>query len=149
MADAHAHEDGCRICGFVDASDEESVYQGKQWGAHTAGGIPGWVVVYTHRHIEGVWNLEPEESAELGPLLTRLTGVVRDAIGSELVYVLLLGENERHVHLMLIPRLESTPPEARGPALLGQAGKLVDAPEATRLAAVMREALAGSVPAGA
>ena len=45
--------------------------------------------------------------------------------------------------------LESTPPEARGPALLGQAGKLVDAPEAARLAAVMREALAGSVPAGA
>jgi diadenosine tetraphosphate (Ap4A) HIT family hydrolase len=68
----------------------------------------GTLVVKPLRHVTGVHELNGEESAELGPLLVRLTAALRAVVGRECeqVYVCLWSHAGRvpgHVHFVLQP----------------------------------------------
>lgn len=66
----------------------------------------GTLLVKPLRHVESVGGLTSEESAELGPLLTRVAGVVQRLVSPEQVYVCLwshAGRAPGHVHFVVQP----------------------------------------------
>jgi diadenosine tetraphosphate (Ap4A) HIT family hydrolase len=66
----------------------------------------GTVVVKPIRHVLHVADLTASESAELGPLLTRVSGTVSALLNPEQVYVCLwshAGGIPRHIHFVVQP----------------------------------------------
>ncbi|GAA1923015.1 hypothetical protein GCM10009837_55320 [Streptomyces durmitorensis] len=85
----------------------------------------GTLIVKPLRHITGVHEMSAGESAELGPLLTRVTSALRTAVGDacEQVYVCLWSHAGRvpgHIHFVVQPARTSDIDRhggAYGPAL--------------------------------
>ncbi|GGV42838.1 hypothetical protein GCM10010277_32090 [Streptomyces longisporoflavus] len=85
----------------------------------------GTLIVKPLRHITGVHEMNADESAELGPLLTRVTSALRAAVGDECeqVYVCLWSHAGRvpgHIHFVVQPARTSDIDRhgnAYGPAL--------------------------------
>ncbi|MGW6058736.1 HIT family protein [Streptomyces sp. NPDC055189] len=85
----------------------------------------GTLIVKPLRHITGVHEMSTGESAELGPLLTRVTSALRTAVGDECeqVYVCLWSHAGRvpgHIHFVVQPARTSDIDRhggAYGPAL--------------------------------
>jgi diadenosine tetraphosphate (Ap4A) HIT family hydrolase len=141
--------DGCVLCeraAELGAADPGWLLRTGHWGVsmHPAMPAPGWVAVQTLRHTEGLAALDGTESAELGPLLARLSAAVTRVTGSQRVYTYSLGENSPHTHMLLGPPR----PDLRGAAfvtgLLRREASLADDTAALRVA---RE-LAGELAAG-
>jgi diadenosine tetraphosphate (Ap4A) HIT family hydrolase len=96
----------------------------------------------TRRHGEWTWELSDVEADTLGPIVRRLSKAVRAVCRSERVYVIALGENSLHFHLVLLPRSADTPSELWGAALLSGAANLADLDQARRTAEAIRQHLA-------
>jgi diadenosine tetraphosphate (Ap4A) HIT family hydrolase len=141
-------EEPCRLCATADAvAPEDVLLRTEHFTAATGMQVPGWVLLWSHRHdAQGLWQLTDEESAELGPLLRDLALAVKDACGAERTYVLSLGEHALHFHAMVMARTADTPVGARGPALLAAAGGLADGPASREVARRVRAALAARRP---
>jgi diadenosine tetraphosphate (Ap4A) HIT family hydrolase len=83
----------------------------------------GTLLVKPLRHVESVGDLSAEESAELGPVLTKTAGVVQRLLEPEQVYVCLwshAGRERDHVHFVVQPATAATIDQhggAYGPAL--------------------------------
>jgi diadenosine tetraphosphate (Ap4A) HIT family hydrolase len=134
----------CHVCEAARHGDADTVVlDDGTWSAGIAGDVPGWLRLQTARHGEWAWDLTDLEASTLGPAVARLSAALRAATGAETVYLIALGENSRHFHMLLMARGADTPPESRGPALLGRVAELADPAEARRIAAVVREQLAG------
>lgn len=135
--------DDCEICSR-EAGDEPSlggwVLRTDLWSACVAEGFeaPGWLFLELRRHAEGPMAMDDEESAELGPLLQRLSGAIEKVTGAARVYVLAFGELFPHFHVLLAPRLPGDPPELRGPGLFQHRGDLIDADAAGEVAVRIR-----------
>ncbi len=66
----------------------------------------GTLIVKPFRHCTAIWDLTPQESAELGPLLRIVSSVIRDLIQADQVYVCLWshgGWTPGHIHFVLQP----------------------------------------------
>ncbi len=72
------------------------------WTA-TKGAVPGFSLLTPKRHIPHVTDLAGMEAATLGEVLARTTHALRDATGSEVVYVYVFGEGIAHLHIHLAP----------------------------------------------
>lgn len=79
--------------------------------------VAGWLIVKTVRHVESLAELTETEAGALGPLLARVTAALEAATGADRVYSALFAEAVRHVHIHLIPRRDTVPEAARGPAI--------------------------------
>jgi diadenosine tetraphosphate (Ap4A) HIT family hydrolase len=93
--------------------------------AHAFGtALPGWLVVVPRRHVTSLDELTPEEAADLGPLLSRVTAAMRSVLGCEKSYVALFAEAEgfAHVHFHVVPRQADLPADLRGPRIFGLLG---------------------------
>jgi diadenosine tetraphosphate (Ap4A) HIT family hydrolase len=104
----------------------DKVHVGPRWRAAHAFGtaLPGWLVVIPRRHVLALDELTPEESADLGPLLSDLTAALREVVHCEKTYVALFAEAEgfAHLHFHLIPRPPSLDAAYLGPAVFGLLG---------------------------
>jgi diadenosine tetraphosphate (Ap4A) HIT family hydrolase len=69
----------------------------------TSGPVAGYSYLTPKRHIPYITDLDGAEGAALGPLLARLSRVLRDATDAELVHVRVLGDGLAHLHIHLIP----------------------------------------------
>jgi diadenosine tetraphosphate (Ap4A) HIT family hydrolase len=102
------------------------VLRTKHWRAAHAfdTGLPGWLVLLPTRHIRALDELEPEEAAELGPLLRDLSAALRTVTGCVKTYVVLLAEADgfEHVHFHVVPRMRDQPVELRGPRIFAMLG---------------------------
>ena len=66
----------------------------------------GTLIVKPKRHVVHVWELDPEEAAELGPLLRRVTAAVAELTEPDQVYVDLwshAGGKPVHIHWVVQP----------------------------------------------
>jgi diadenosine tetraphosphate (Ap4A) HIT family hydrolase len=110
----------------------------------------GTLIVKPVRHVTSVGALEPDESAELGPLLQRVAQVVQELTEAEQVYVCLwshAGGTATHIHFVVQPvTKEQMEKYGRyGPHLqqaMFAADELLDRNAAVALAAAARERLA-------
>ena len=109
-----------------DLPPRDRVHVGLRWRAAHAFGtaLPGWLVVIPRRHVLALDELTPEESADLGPLLSDLTVALREVVQCEKTYVALFAEAEgfAHLHFHVIPRSADLDTAYRGPRVFGLLG---------------------------
>jgi hemoglobin len=119
---------GCLACDLTHgrvAVPGGVVHETASWRIeHCVGPLDvGTLLVKPLRHVESVADLSSEESAELGPLLTRTAGAVRELVAPEQVYICLwshAGRAAGHVHFVVQPATTDAIDEhggAYGPAL--------------------------------
>jgi diadenosine tetraphosphate (Ap4A) HIT family hydrolase len=112
--DAH-----CSICtdSLAPAGVGRYVWEDELWRLWTVlrGSVPGFSILSPKRHIPHVTDLDGREASTLGVVLARTTKALRDATGSEVVYVHVFGEGIPHLHIQLAPH---HPGDALSSALL-------------------------------
>jgi diadenosine tetraphosphate (Ap4A) HIT family hydrolase len=126
------------------------IYQDGLWRVeHVVEPIPmvGWLVLKPLRHVEAFADLTPDEAASFGPLVRRITTAMTEVLAAAKVYVCLFAEAAgfAHVHVHLIPRLEDTPSDRRGPQVFeylreaaAEGRNLGDIADAERAASAVR-----------
>lgn len=125
----------------------DDIYRTRFWYVVHAydSALPGWLVLVARRHIEAVAELTPEESAELGSLITLVSQVLQAATGCLKTYVIQFAEaaGHPHVHVHIVPRMADIPNERCGPRIFGYLG----AAETERVPEAAMDALAAQVRA--
>ena len=98
----------CILCRGA-AADEElnrlQVWENELWRLTTSlyAETHGFSYLEPKRHISYVTDLDGPEAATFGPTLARVTSALKEATGSELVYVYVFGGSVPHLHLHLAP----------------------------------------------
>jgi diadenosine tetraphosphate (Ap4A) HIT family hydrolase len=134
--------EACGICDLL-AADTDVIAATPHFVVTTGMGVPGWCMVSARRHeAAGLWALSDDESAALGPLLSRVAAALKATVSAERVYLLSFGEHALHFHVLLQARPPQTPADHRGPAMFGKAAELRDEAAARDLAARLRDLLA-------
>lgn len=111
----------------------------------------GCLIVKPKRHVTSVADLEPDEAAEVGPLLGRTSSVARELVNAEQVYVCLwshAGGVPGHIHFVVQPVTSDQVKSfgCYGPSLqvaMFEAGTVPGAEEVGRLADRARVLFAG------
>jgi len=147
------------LCGTCRANRGELaapggvLYQDAHWWLeHILPPIPlaGWLVLKPLRHVEALSDLSMEEAATFGPLIQRITAVLRAVLQPAKIYLCQFSEAEgfAHIHFHLIPRTTDMPTELRGPAVFDllsttrrEGRNLASPQEAERIAWEVREQL--------
>jgi hypothetical protein len=135
----------CRRAGTLDGADPGWLLRTSHWGVspHPALPVPGWIAAQTLRHTEGLAALDGAESAELGPLLARLTTAVTRVTGSERVYTYSLGEGCPHTHILMGPPRSDLRGAPFLTGLLRREESLADEVTALRVAGELANELTG------
>lgn len=93
--------------------------------------LPGWLVIVARRHSEARHELTPDEAAELGVLMRRVSVALRAVTGCRKTYVIQFAEATKHphVHFHIVPRMADQPEEYRSTKVFAYLG----VPEAERV----------------
>jgi diadenosine tetraphosphate (Ap4A) HIT family hydrolase len=65
--------------------------------------VPGFSYLEPKRHIPYITDLDGEEARTFGEVLARVTSVLRQETGAELVYIYVFGGGVPHLHVHLAP----------------------------------------------
>jgi diadenosine tetraphosphate (Ap4A) HIT family hydrolase len=105
--------DGCVLCRGVAGDAElgrEQVWEDALWRLTTSVGpgdvTPGFSYLEPKRHIRSVADVDGDEAATFGSVLARCASALREAAGTELVYVYIFGDHVPHMHAHLAPHVE-------------------------------------------
>jgi diadenosine tetraphosphate (Ap4A) HIT family hydrolase len=111
-AGARAPRLGCVICAQENEDDRIRVFADDRWAAEVFAGyeVPGWLVLRLRRHAVGIESLTPRELAEFGPRVRDTCAAVRRVTESVRTYLMAFGEAHPHFHVLVVPRLATTPP---------------------------------------
>jgi diadenosine tetraphosphate (Ap4A) HIT family hydrolase len=105
--------DGCVLCRGADGDAElgrEQVWEDELWRLTTSVGpgdvTLGFSYLEPKRHIRSVADMDGEEAATFGAVLARCTSALREATGTQLVYVYIFGDHVPHMHAHLAPHVD-------------------------------------------
>jgi diadenosine tetraphosphate (Ap4A) HIT family hydrolase len=104
--------------------------------------VPGWLLLWSRRHSEGPAELTDDEAAELGLQISRVSRALHSVMDAEKVYVVWLGENHPHFHVLFAARTAAMW-HRRGTGLLEDFEVFRDAAAAAVVAAAVRTRLTG------
>lgn len=137
---------GCLICDQEGEDDRIRVFADEYWAAEVFGGyeVPGWLVLRLRRHADGIESLSPLELAEFGPRLQGISSAVRTVTDSVRTYLMAFGEAHTHFHVLVVPRLASTPRSRRAGEILKLRAERADRDASLRLVPELRGAYAVS-----
>lgn len=103
-------DDRCAICRGREADPEMGrvqVWENEHWRLSTSIGpgdpTPGFSYLEPKRHIPHITDLDGEEAASFGAVISRCTRALRRATQAELVYVYIFGGGIPHLHVHLAP----------------------------------------------
>jgi diadenosine tetraphosphate (Ap4A) HIT family hydrolase len=104
-------EPGCLLCDGERAADELNraiVWEDDRWRLSMSrrGYTTGFGYLEPKRHVPHVTDLDGEEAATFGPVLARITRALKEAAGTDLVYVYIFGGGIPHLHVHLGPHRE-------------------------------------------
>jgi diadenosine tetraphosphate (Ap4A) HIT family hydrolase len=112
----------CLLCRPADA--DQALGRIEVWRNHlwrlavaTSGPIAGFAHLEPFRHIPDITQLDGDEAATLGPVLTAVTRALKRSTGAELIYVNVFGERIAHLHFNLAPHRHGGPLTG-GPGML-------------------------------
>jgi histidine triad (HIT) family protein len=74
----------------------------------------GYLLIEPKRHVEGLQDLNKQESEAIGVLITRLSKALTISEKAEHLYLFVLGHHASHLHYHLVPRYANTPKEYWG-----------------------------------
>lgn len=104
----------------------DNIYRTKYWDVvHSYNtSLPGWTALVLRRHAEAVAELSPQESVELGRLITATSQALQQVTHCLKTYVIQFAEaaEHPHVHFHIIPRMADQPDDRRGPLIFGYLG---------------------------
>lgn len=108
----------CEVNAGREPAPGGTIYADERWIADHGVSrlVAGYVVLKPKRHVHELADLEPDETASLGPALRTLLAAMRAALRSERIYVCSFAETVHHLHFHLIPRYADMP--ALGPDLM-------------------------------
>jgi diadenosine tetraphosphate (Ap4A) HIT family hydrolase len=116
-----ATPEDCLLCSPADAAaafHRRTVWHDGVWRLsliEQGSPVAGFGHLEPVRHIPFVTDLDGEEAATLGAVLGRVTSVLKQVTGADLVYVYVFGERVPHLHFNLAPHRS-------GDALVGGPG---------------------------
>jgi diadenosine tetraphosphate (Ap4A) HIT family hydrolase len=134
--------DQCALCSANEKSEadlppRERVFNGDHWrvAVHESA-LPGWLLVISKRHIPSLADMNAEEAASLGSVLSNGTTALGETVGSLRTYAMMFAEATAHVHFNLVPRMADIPDHLKGAAVGGynREGTLLTADERDALA---------------
>jgi len=105
---------GCTLCRGPEGDKElerVEVWEDRLWRLTTAleGELAGFSYLEPKRHIPHITDLDGDEARTFGAVLARTTRALRDATGSEVVYIYVFGGGIPHLHLHLAPHRRGDP----------------------------------------
>ena len=116
----------CRHNAATDLPPREAVVRTDHWRVVHAfnSSLAGWLVLVPLEHVAAFDELARDANAELGSLVGRLSGALREVVGCEKTYVMQFSEAPgfSHLHVHLVPRMPDQPDDRRGPAIFGYLG---------------------------
>ena len=74
----------------------------------------GHLLIEPTRHIEDLSEMNTNEAAALGKLISKGTTLIKEKFGAEHVYLFRINDKVAHLHFHLIPRYKNTPKEYWG-----------------------------------
>lgn len=114
----------CQTCQLIarrdvgDAPFWDCFYRTECWDVvhHRQTTLPGWLVLVCRRHITALDALSESEAVELGQLIRQTSRALKQVVGCAKTYVIQLAEHPQHphVHVHIIPRMATMPPEHQG-----------------------------------
>src|SRR3546814_11678741 len=111
MADKGGTATGCSICEYIkNLTPDRVLWEDEYWLGGALLDVPGWIMVMTKRHVEGIWSLNDAEAARFGPMMRDIAGVIKDITGAERVHYAAMGEVALHYHNAILPRLPGQTP---------------------------------------
>jgi len=138
----------CRLTAVRDSGQAppwDCIYRTTYWDVVHAYNttLAGWLVLVARRHVAAVAELTPEEAAELGTLMRRVSLALKEVTGCQKTYVVQFAEHPEHphVHVHVIPRLAILPEEKRGPGIFAYLG----VPEEERVSETVMNGIAEQV----
>ena len=144
MADRDEGKEVCGICAYLrDLPAERIVWEDDYWICGGLLDVPGWTLVMTKRHTEGIWSLDDEEAARFGPMMRDIAGVVKEATGAERIHYAAMGEIAPHYHNAILPRLPGEVPVWDSNALVTRAEGNGDPVAALRIELELKDRLRG------
>jgi len=142
---------GCRLTKGLETLPGGRILDTEHWVVeHCTGPLGvGTLIVKPLRHCLHVGGLEDEEARELGPLLRRISRLVREMTGADQVYVCLwshAGWRPEHLHFVVQPSWNSYRETYPGPGprvqtAMFEAGERPDADEVEAFCREARERL--------
>lgn len=107
------HTPDCKACRANNNLDDANVvWRNDLWVLrHTKAPYAelGWMTLHSQRHVVSFPALSPEELANLGPTIARISEAIVAATGSLRVYVASMTETTPHFHAHLVPRYADGP----------------------------------------
>ena len=102
------HVSDCLLCRWSDADrefDRVEVWADDLWRVTTSLRAPvlGFSYLEPKRHIPHITDLDGAEATALGPTLARLTRILKESSGADLVYVNVFGDRVAHLHFNIAP----------------------------------------------
>jgi diadenosine tetraphosphate (Ap4A) HIT family hydrolase len=113
----------CQICSG-DEFDREFgrvvVWHDDLWRLSTSviAPIVGFSYLEPRRHIPFITDLDGAEALSFGATLARVTRLIREITGADIVYALLFGEHVPHLHVNIVPHRSGDAVVAGGADLL-------------------------------
>lgn len=131
MLKLHQECIACRLHEGELSAPGGPIYRDRLWVLeHIVEPIPmaGWLVLKPVRHVESFAELTPEEASSFGPLTHRITMAMTEVIRPAKIYLSMYmeGANAAHLHVHLIPRMNDTPADRRGPRIFEYARESSD-----------------------
>ena len=98
----------CVLCRGREADAEllrVEVWEDAYWRLTTSicSEVAGFSYLEPKRHIPDITQLDGEEARTFGETLARITRMLREETGSDLVYIYVFGDSVSHLHLHLAP----------------------------------------------
>ena len=117
---------GCLICQGLDGDRELGrvlAWEDDLWRVTISLTAPvvGFAYLEPKRHIPHITDLDGVEATTLGPIMARITRILVEETGAELIYVNVFGERVPHLHFNLAPHRTGDP-------LAGGAGMIIGEP---------------------
>jgi diadenosine tetraphosphate (Ap4A) HIT family hydrolase len=102
----------CVLCDPARAERElhrSVVWEDAVWRLSTTlfGAVPGFSYLEPKRHVPHITDLAGVEATTFGPAMARVTSALKDATGTDLVYVYVFGGGVPHLHVHLAPHREN------------------------------------------
>lgn len=134
----------CHICDALH-DREHHVYDEDGWFAFAAAEVPGWMMLGTKQHVEGMWSMSPAQAAALGPAVRALGQALKQATGAHRCHIVYLGESGLHCHLAFFPREHGEPALLDNKPLLAAARSNRDPERAREIAERVHLLMADSI----
>lgn len=140
----------CLICSQETENEAACVFTDDRWAADVVRGyeVPGWLILRLRRHAVGIEALTPQELAEFGVRIQHLARAVQRVTGAVRTYLMVFGEANPHFHVLIVPRLENTPPNRRAGDILLTRSELADRGASLEMVPLLRDEYLAAVASG-